>query len=190
MILDIVQIGDPILRRKAHKVSQVDKDMRLLVEDMVETLHDSGGVGLAGPQVGEQLRVIIVEYPEDDSVEDSPKKTYKVINPEITWHSEETEMGMEGCLSIPGLVGKVERYSSIKVRGLNTFGRPFKITADGWLARIFQHEIDHLDGVCYVDRAIEVYEPSDDEETDEQNNVDAIPDSPSSEQPVNDKPEA
>lgn len=160
MILDIVQIGDPVLRRKAHKITQIDRDIRLLAEDMVETLRDSGGVGLAAPQVGESIRMIVVEYPEDDSVEDSPKKTYKVINPEIIWRSEETVEGDEGCLSIPGYVGTVERNESIKVKGLSVFGRPLKINASGWLARIFQHEIDHLEGICYIDRATAIYQPS------------------------------
>ena len=160
MILDIVQIGDPVLRRKAHKINQIDRDIRLLADDMVETLRDSGGVGLAAPQVGESIRMIVVEYPEDDSVEDSPMKTYKVINPEIIWRSEETVTGSEGCLSIPGYVGNVERNESIKVKGLSVFGRPLKINASGWLARIFQHEIDHLEGICYIDRATEIFKPS------------------------------
>ena len=108
--------------------------------------------------------MIVVEYPEDDSVEDSPVKTYKVINPEIIWRSEETVEGNEGCLSIPGYVGTVERYESIKVKGLSVFGRPLKISASGWLARIFQHEIDHLEGICYIDRATEIYKPSENPE--------------------------
>ncbi|MBR6090104.1 MAG: peptide deformylase [Anaerolineaceae bacterium] len=164
MILDIVQIGDPVLRRKAHKITQIDRDIRLLADDMVETLRDSGGVGLAAPQIGESLRMIVVEYPEDDSVEDSPMKTYKVINPEIIWRSEETVEGNEGCLSIPGYVGTVVRNESIKVKGLSVFGRPLKINASGWLARIFQHEIDHLEGICYIDRATAIYQPSEEDE--------------------------
>ena len=171
MILDIVQIGDPVLRRKAHKINQIDRDIRLLADDMVETLRDSGGVGLAAPQVGESIRMIVVEYPEDDSVEDSPMKTYKVINPEIIWRSEETVTGSEGCLSIPGYVGNVERNESIKVKGLSVFGRPLKINASGWLARIFQHEIDHLEGICYIDRATEIFKPS--EETDQESEENA-----------------
>lgn len=165
MILDIVQLGDPVLRRKAHKISQIDRDIRFLAQDMVETLHDSGnGVGLAAPQVGESVRLIVVEYPEDDSVEDSPLKTYIVINPEIIWRSEEKVTDYEGCLSIPGYVGKVERNLAIKVKGLNTYGRPIRISAEGFLARIFQHEIDHLDGVCYVDRATEIHEQGEEPE--------------------------
>ena len=165
MILDIVEIGDPVLRRKAHKITQIDRDIRLLADDMLETLRDSGGVGLAAPQVGESIRMIVIEYPEDDSVENSPMKTYKVINPEIIWRSEETVVGSEGCLSIPGYVGNVERNESIKVKGLSVFGRPLKISASGWMARIFQHEIDHLEGICYNDRATEIFKPSENTET-------------------------
>ena len=168
MILDIVEIGDPVLRRKAHKITQIDRDIRLLADDMLETLRDSGGVGLAAPQVGESLRMIVVEYPEDDTVEDSPKKTYKVINPEIIWRSQETVEGSEGCLSIPGYVGTVVRNESIKVKGLSVFGRPLKLNLSGWTARIFQHEIDHLDGICYIDRATAIYQPSEEKESDQQ----------------------
>lgn len=164
MILDIVEIGDPVLRRKAHKITQIDRDIRLLADDMLETLRDSGGVGLAAPQVGESIRMIVVEYPEDDTVENSPKKTYKVINPEIIWRSEETVEGSEGCLSIPGYVGTVVRNESIRVKGLSVFGRPLKLNLSGWTARIFQHEIDHLDGICYIDRATAIYQPSDEKE--------------------------
>ena len=164
MILDIVEIGDPVLRRKAHKITQIDRDIRLLADDMLETLRDSGGVGLAAPQVGESIRMIVVEYPEDDTVEDSPKRTYKVINPEIIWRSEETVEGSEGCLSIPGYVGTVVRNESIKVKGLSVFGRPLKLNLSGWTARIFQHEIDHLEGICYIDRATAIYQPSEEKE--------------------------
>ena len=198
MILDIVQIGDPVLRRKAHKITQIDRDIRLLAEDMLDTLHDSGGVGLAAPQVGESIRMIVVEYPEDDSVEDSPMKTYTVINPEITWRSAETTEGSEGCLSIPGYVGTVERYESIKVKGLNTYGRPIKLSLSGWTARIFQHEIDHLDGICYIDRATEIYQPSekDEEAESEESPAAASPEVPmaetaeSPEVPTTEAPEA
>ncbi len=90
--------------------------------------------------------------------EETPPKTYKLVNPEIIWRSEETVMGTEGCLSIKGLVGEVERAESVKIKGLSVYGRPLKISVSGWLARIFQHEIDHLDGICYVDRATTVWE--------------------------------
>jgi peptide deformylase len=128
-------------------------------------MREAPGVGLAAPQVGLSERLIVVEYDENDEVEDSPKKLYVVVNPEIIKMSEETEKGIEGCLSIPALVGEVERSREVVVRGQNRRGQPVKIKAGGWLARIFQHEIDHLDGILYTDRATKVWKPSPEEES-------------------------
>ncbi|HPJ65370.1 MAG TPA: peptide deformylase, partial [Flexilinea sp.] len=164
MILEVKQTGDPILRRKAHKITRIDSSIRKLASDMLETMRENNGVGLAAPQIGESIRLIVVEYPENDEIEDSPLISYKLINPEITWMSEEKTIGVEGCLSFRGLAGEVERAESVKIRALNIHGKPFNITANGWLARIFQHEIDHLDGICYVDRANKVWEMSAEEE--------------------------
>lgn len=164
-IREIVTVPDEVLRRKAHKVTAFDKELQKLVDDMVQTMREAPGVGLAAPQVGLPLRLIVVEYDEDDQKENSPKRLYVVANPEITVVSEETELGIEGCLSIPGLVGEVERSLEIVVRGQNRHGKPVKIKAQDWLARIFQHEIDHLDGVLYTDRATRVWKPSPEEET-------------------------
>jgi peptide deformylase len=109
--------------------------------------------------VGVPLRVIVVEYAEDDEQEDAPKKLYAVINPEIKQSSEELEMGIEGCLSVPALQGEVERHCAVTVRGRTRRGQPVKIRAKGWMARIFQHEIDHLDGIVFTDRAARVWKP-------------------------------
>ncbi|TLN27919.1 peptide deformylase, partial [bacterium] len=111
-IREIVFLPDPVLRRKAHKVTQFDGDLQSLIDDMVETLRDAPGVGLAAPQVGISQRVAVIEYPEDDEDEDSPKKLYIVVNPEIVQTSEETILGIEGCLSIPGLLGEVDRSTT------------------------------------------------------------------------------
>ena len=111
---------------------------------------------MAAPQVWVSQRLIVVEY-GDDEEESAPKKLYTLINPEITLRSAELEVGNEACLSLPGLAGKVERPLAVVVKGLNRHGHPSKIRASGWLARIFQHEIDHLDGVLFVDRATEVW---------------------------------
>jgi peptide deformylase len=119
-------------------------------------------VGLAAPQIGESLRLVVVEYTEDEDENAKPKK-YVLINPEIVKRSEETVTDLEGCLSLPGLVGSVERHQSVTVKAKNRFGKPLKIEAEEWLARIFQHEIDHLDGVLYIDRAEEVFEPTPEE---------------------------
>ena len=158
----IVTIPEPVLRRKAHSVSKFDKNLHTLIDDMVETMREAPGVGLAAPQVGLSERLIVVEYyerEEDEDKEDAPKKVWAIVNPEIIKASEETLMGVEGCLSIPNLVGEVERYAVVQVKGLNRHGRPVKVKAEGWLARIFQHEIDHLNGVLFTDRAQRVWQP-------------------------------
>ncbi|MFA5875007.1 MAG: peptide deformylase [Anaerolineales bacterium] len=159
----IVTLPDPVLRRKARTVTRFDVELQTLIDDMIETLRDAPGVGLAAPQVGVSDRLIVVEYPEDDEQEDAPKKLSVVVNPEIKETSAETEMGIEGCLSIPGLQGEVERSLAVTVRGQTRRGQPVKIKAKGWLARIFQHEIDHLNGVVFTDRATKVWKPAPEE---------------------------
>lgn len=159
----IVTLPDPILRRKARTVTKFDSELQSLVEDMIETLRAAPGVGLAAPQVGISDRLIVVEYPEDDEQEDASKKLYIVVNPEIKDMSTETEMGIEGCLSIPGLHGEVDRALAVTVKGLTRHGQPVRIKAKGWLARIFQHEIDHLNGVVFTDRATKVWKPAPEE---------------------------
>jgi peptide deformylase len=153
---EIVTLPQPVLRRKAHKVGDFGPSFQALVEDMIETMRQAPGVGLAAPQVDVPLRLIVVEYGKEDD-EEAPLRLFVVANPEITRFSTDTEIGNEACLSIPGLVGEVERPASIQIKGLNRQGKPTKIKASGWLARIFQHEIDHLDGVLFVDRATKVW---------------------------------
>lgn len=159
---EIVTIPDEVLRKKAHKVTNFDNDLITLVDDMFETMRQAPGVGLAAPQIALSQRVIVVEYGE----EDEKPKSFAVINPEIIKTSTETEMGIEGCLSIPNLVGEVERFSSVVIRGFNKFGKPVKIKSSGWMARIFQHEIDHLEGILFTDRATRIWQPPQ-EETEE-----------------------
>lgn len=161
---EVVKLPEPILRLKAHKVADFGKDFQKLVDDMIDTLHDEPGVGLAAPQVNVSLRVIVVEYTLDESDENAPVKRYVFANPEITSMSEETVMGMEGCLSVPHLFGEVERAQEITVEGLNRHGRKQKVHVKGWMARIFQHEIDHLNGILFVDRAVKLYQPEEVEE--------------------------
>src|SRR6266498_4459410 len=108
----IVKLPEPVLRRKAKPVTKFDKNLQTLIDDMIETMRDAPGVGLAAPQIGLSERIIVVEYyerEEDEEKEDAPKKVYALLNPEIVKPSEEMLMGVEGCLSIPGLVGDVER---------------------------------------------------------------------------------
>jgi len=154
---EIVTLPHPILRRKARKVTDFGPKLQTLIDDMIETMREAPGVGLAGPQVNAPLRVIVVEFGDEED-ETVPPKLYVVVNPEITRPSQETAVGVEGCLSVPNILGDVERPYSVTVKGLNRRGRPIKIKARGWLARIFQHEVDHLDGVLFVDRAEKVWQ--------------------------------
>lgn len=160
---EIITIPNLTLRKKARKVTDFGKDFQDLVTDMIDTMRDAPGVGLAAPQVAELMRLIVVEFGDEED-EEKPKKLYIVANPEIISASEDMVIGIEGCLSVPELVGEVERHNAIIVKGQNRFGKPTKIKADGWLARIFQHEMDHLDGVLYPDRALRVWKPTPDEE--------------------------
>lgn len=161
-ILDIVKFPDPALKLKAKTVQQFDKTLQQLIEDMFETMREAPGVGLAAPQIGESLRLIVVEY-TDAEKENARPKTYVLVNPEIVKTSTETVTDVEACLSVPGLAGKVERFEAVTVKAKNRHGQPIKINAKGWLARIFQHEIDHLNGILYVDRATEVFQPTPEE---------------------------
>ena len=161
-IIDIVTFPDPFLKLKAKQVTKFDTELQTLVDNMFETMRAAPGVGLAAPQIGESLRLVVVEYTEDEDENAKPKK-YVLVNPEIVKRSEEMITDIEGCLSLPGLAGRVERHEAVTVKTKNRFGKPLKIEAEGWLARIFQHEIDHLEGVLYIDRAEEVFEPTPEE---------------------------
>jgi len=155
-IRNIVTLPEPVLRRKARKVTDFGPELQTLIDDMVETMREAPGVGLAAPQVDVPLRVLVVEYGSEED-EDVPPKLYTVVNPEITRFTKETEIGTEGCLSIPGFVGDVDRSLGVTIKGLNRHGKPMRIKAHGWLARIFQHEVDHLDGILFPDRAEKVW---------------------------------
>jgi peptide deformylase len=155
-IRKIITLNNQVLRQKARKVTDFGSELQQLIDDMVETMRSAPGVGLAAPQVEVSKRVIVVEFGDEDD-ENVPLKLYVVVNPEIVRFSTETLEGTEGCLSIPGLVGDVERSEAITVKGLNRQGIPVRIKASGWLARIFQHEIDHLEGILFVDRAEQIW---------------------------------
>jgi len=155
----IVTLPDPVLRRKARPVTRFDSELQTMIDDMIETMREAPGVGLAAPQVGVSERVIVVEYAEDEEEEDAPKKLYVMVNPEIKAASDETETNIEGCLSVPGWQGDVERALAVTVKGQTRRGQPMKVKAEGWLARIFQHEIDHINGIVFTDRATKVWKP-------------------------------
>jgi peptide deformylase len=139
-------LGDPVLRQKAEPVAEVTEDVRRLIEDMFDTMYAEEGVGLAAPQVGVSQRIIVVDSREPD------QPPFALINPQIVEASDEFERGEEGCLSIPGLREVVERPAAVRVEAVNRDGERVIIEADGLLARILQHEVDHVDGILFIDR--------------------------------------
>lgn len=148
-ILDIKKHPDPVLRQKARPVAQVDTRIKRLLDDMVDTMYAARGIGLAAPQVGISQRVIVVD------IGDGP---LRVVNPRLTLLGDEEEQATEGCLSIPGILGDVWRSVKLTVRGLDEHGKPLRLDAEGLLARVFQHEVDHLDGQLFIDIAENVRE--------------------------------
>ncbi len=159
-IREIVTPPNPTLRQRAKNIRNITPAIESLIGDMIETMRAAKGVGLAAPQVDIGQRVIVVEYgegSEDPEKENKPAKLYVVVNPEIVRHSKETILGNEACLSIPGYYGEVVRYEKVTVKGLDRNGKTFRLKPKGWLARIFQHEIDHINGVLFIDRANEVW---------------------------------
>lgn len=167
-IRSIIQPDNGILRKKAIRVQSFDHKFQTLVDDMVETLLEAPGVGLAAPQIAVSQRLIVVRLQDDEeSVKefgDLAGKLFVVANPEIIKKSKELVEGVEGCLSIPGYIGLVDRHESIVITGQDRKGKAIRIKANGWLARVFQHEIDHLDGRLYIDIAKKVWQPRDEEE--------------------------
>jgi peptide deformylase len=152
--LEILTVNHPdhlkVLRGKSRKVQKVTPKLVDLAQQMLETMRNAKGVGLAAPQVGVLQRLFVVELPEDEE-NDLPRETYILFNPEIVKGTGE-DIGYEGCLSIPGYIGEVVRQEQITIKGLNEKGRPVRYKLEGYLARVFQHELDHLDGVLYTDK--------------------------------------
>lgn len=142
-VLDIRKEGDPVLRQRAKPVDRVTKRTQRLIRDMADTMYAAEGIGLAAPQVGVSERIIVVDIGDG---------LIAVVNPRIVYASG-TAVDVEGCLSIPGLRGYVERAETVHVEGLDEKGRPWRMEASGLLARVFQHEIDHLDGILFTDKA-------------------------------------
>jgi peptide deformylase len=139
----IITAENPILRRKAKKLHRFDPSIAKLADEMFETMHSAHGVGLAAPQIAQSIRIFVAEY-EDHKV--------AMVNPEIV-KAEGEALGTEGCLSIPGYVGEnIRRAEKIVVKGQDVRGKAMKVNAEGWFARVLQHEIDHLDGILFLDR--------------------------------------
>lgn len=152
-VRSVITVGDPRLRQRSRAVARMTPDVQQLIDAMIETMHASDGIGLAAAQVGELRQIVVVEVPVDDEVPGSGQR-YVVINPEIVRASHEKEEGIEGCLSVPGYAGEVERSVSIFVRGLDRQGQKLRLRLEGFMARVFQHEIDHTRGVLYIDRLV------------------------------------
>jgi peptide deformylase len=170
-ILDVVTLENPILRKKARKVQDFkDPKLQRLINDMVQTMEDSEGVGLAAPQVGLSIRLIVVKLPDDDEGKEhfgeDAGVLYVLANPEIARSSDEMVEGAEACLSIPGYYGEVLRHRAVTIKGQDRHGKEVRIKAKEWLARVFQHEIDHLNGILYIDegRARRIFKVTDQDE--------------------------
>lgn len=142
-ILQIRTVPDPILRRKSRKIREVNDAIRELAHNMVATLHEAGGLGLAAPQVGELKRLIVLQLPEEEEAR-------ILVNPEITRRDGEREVE-EGCLSVPGYLGTIMRSERVKARAVSEWGAKLRLTADDIFAQVLEHEVDHLDGILYLD---------------------------------------
>ena len=156
----IIKMGNYILASKAKIVEPCDVDgLTTLIPDMIETMRSAGGVGLAAPQIGVSLRVIVFEVPEDRATNiegDHPFNTRILINPKIAPLTDERKLAWEGCLSIPDLRGEVPRYTKISYSGFDSEGTPISAYASGFHARVVQHEVDHLDGILYPERMVDM----------------------------------
>ena len=146
-ILEIRKAGDPVLKDNAASVTKITKKTKDLIDSMAETMYAADGVGLAAPQVGISQRIIVIDVGEG---------LIALVNPVIV-NSEGLESASEGCLSIPGVYGEVERNALVTVEGLDRNGKTIRITADGLLARALQHEIDHLEGILFIERSKSIY---------------------------------
>ena len=166
-LLPIIQPDNPALRKQALRVNDFGADLQHLIDDMYETMLDAEGVGIAGPQVAQNLRLILVRLPDDEETRETYSgeagKLFVIANPKIIRRSDTLVSGVEGCLSLPGLLGDVDRHESIQVTGQDRHGNPLSLELTDWLARIFQHEIDHLEGRLFIDIATTVWRPEDDD---------------------------
>ncbi|MFW6105714.1 MAG: peptide deformylase [Chloroflexota bacterium] len=142
-VLQIRTLPDPVLRQKAKKVTKIDNSLQKLIDDMIDTLHaDPNRAGLAAPQVGVLLRVAVIEVPEHELI--------TLVNPEIV-KKEGERIVQEGCLSVPGYFGEMKRAETVKVKAQDRYGKQFRLKAQGLLAQALEQEIEHLDGILYID---------------------------------------
>lgn len=147
-VLEVLKAGNPVLKQIAEPVDFVNKKIRNIIDDMAETMYKSDGCGLAAPQIGLSKRIIVL---------DDGNGLLELVNPEIIY-KEGSQVGMEGCLSVPGLFGDVNRYDKVTVKAIDKHNKKITIKAEGFLARILQHEIDHLDGILFIEKASDLKE--------------------------------
>jgi len=147
---------DDGLRQKSTPVTTFDDELQTLIDDMIETMRAANGVGLAAPQIGKNIQLTVIEtlprYDEEGAEIPDSRQLFVIANPRIIWESNTVIDGIEGCLSIPGYLGEVDRAEAIRVRAQDRHGKKTKLRLTGWTARIFQHEIDHLHGVLFIDK--------------------------------------
>ena len=158
-LLEIVQIGaaqSEVLHRQAMRVRDFGPPLHQLLDNMLETMREAPGVGLAAPQVGVELRAAVIEYPDDEDDPENTMRVYELLNPEVI-KARGAEVGQEGCLSIPGLVADIDRPTYVLIRAQDRNGQEYRIKAYDWLARVFLHEIDHLHGIMMTDKAEQLY---------------------------------
>ena len=141
-VLKMRTLPDPVLRQKARKVSKIDGSIQKLIDDMIDTMHADAGVGLAAPQIGVSLRVAVIGIPGEEVI--------TLVNPEIIKRQGERVL-QEACLSVPGYQGEIKRAATVKIKAQNRQGKEFRLKGEGLLAQALEHEIDHLDGIVYVD---------------------------------------
>jgi peptide deformylase len=146
---EIIILGDPLLRKPAEEVSEFGEALEALARDMFDTMYTASGIGLAGPQIGVSQRIIVVDLHGDEGYEEG---AVVLVNPRIVEASKKTDRAPEGCLSIPGMEEVVERPALVTVEGMTPSGDPVSYEAEGLFSRALQHEIDHLDGVLFIDR--------------------------------------
>lgn len=153
-VLPIRTSEDPVVQTPAKRVKRIDDSIKKLVDDMVESMHAASGVGLAAPQVGVPLRVIVVETPPEEEGEKGHKVV--LVNPEVVERSEEEIADDEGCLSVPGWVGEVKRAAEVVVKGQDLRGKTVRVKGRGFFARALQHEVDHLNGILFIKRVQDI----------------------------------
>ena len=148
-LLEVLKAGNPVLKQVSVPVERVDKKLKKLMDDMAETMYENDGVGLAAPQIGQNIRLVVIDCQDEHGL-------LELINPEITFKEGEA-VDTEGCLSVPDIYGEVKRAAKVKVEFMNRRGKRQHLTATGLLARCIQHELDHLEGQLFIDIATSVH---------------------------------